>query len=885
MKQPTFWGVFGVVAIAATLGISTQSSIGPGGGNGSTLDRSLRPVATMPQDSDACQSIAESVARFLALTADQIPWLEACRPRTAFTSHVQTRLKFVIATIPDPIHTHLPLMFDRMTEAIQQAAQDEHYQYDTSWLPWEEQSPTYTHLADQDVYSARKSMREKQPGLLIFRHADSAGSGPQGTDAPLQPYRDGLVVFLVEEDPAYGIHTDQFNNAVEWVSQLRHLNGRNPARLSILGPTFSGSFNSLAKLLYNNADRLNAMRGNPDSRLAIYSGTANSGEAIDGFTAMMEKTPGIPTIDFYSFLERDEVGLERYCKYVEYQGVELSSVAILSEDETVYGAGNEEAQASNEPPANEPKPNKPTACVNALRLYYPRDMSSLRTAYQTNSIFNQPSTQQTPASQRSRLPSDLADPQGKGHDTIRSYSGNQKPLSQEAYLLSIVNVLRAKQIQSVILRSTNAFDQIFLARYLRRAYPNARIVVDGMDRLFARESDSSGMSGTISLSTYPLWELQHQLTPGHPTQSGARQFNADYSEGTYNALRFLLVTVLTEHAKDESCELKHPVIDKIRISLLHGTLPVLSAKCRNLTPPDYSPPSWVETRHRASWPDPRHPRGAAPSDPDIRESSRRPATWLSVLNRNEYWPIAAINEDTISRGSSFGPFAGDSIVRFPLHFGIFVLVLLGFSFFHLWCCRNASFTAKPAFLAHFANPGDREHSILVSAGSAFVALLPLFAGMGYGLFDSNPSIFRHSEFIGVGVLVACGIALAAGFVNVERTRQMERTRQLSPAPRKDFKPAIVGSLLCLSVFGLVCWYSISHETLPANRYFTYFRSVHMFSRVSPMVPIVVLLLGLYAWFWQSLHGLALFGPDRARLPKESDLELEAPLGKVLPMFS
>jgi hypothetical protein len=36
-------------------------------------------------------------------------------------------IRFVVTTVPDPLHTHLNLQFDRTIEAIQQAAQDEGY--------------------------------------------------------------------------------------------------------------------------------------------------------------------------------------------------------------------------------------------------------------------------------------------------------------------------------------------------------------------------------------------------------------------------------------------------------------------------------------------------------------------------------------------------------------------------------------------------------------------------------------------------------------------------------------------------------------------------------------------------------------------------------------
>jgi hypothetical protein len=69
--------------------------------------------------------------------------------------------------------------------------------------------------------------------------------------------------------------------------------------------------------------------------------------------------------------------------------------------------------------------------------------------------------------------------------------------------------------------------------------------------------------------------------------------------------------------------------------------------------------------------------------------------------------------------------------------------------------------------------------------------------------------------------------------------------------------------------------------------------MNLTSGVSPIVPFVLLLFGLYIWFWYALHGLALFGPDRPRLPRRRDLIIRTDLKNrdaeieldVLPMFS
>jgi hypothetical protein len=78
--------------------------------------------------------------------------------------------------------------------------------------------------------------------------------------------------------------------------------------------------------------------------------------------------------------------------------------------------------------------------------------------------------------------------------------------------------------------------------------------------------------------------------------------------------------------------------------------------------------------------------------------------------------------------------------------------------------------------------------------------------------------------------------------------------------------------------------------LPANRLFAYYRGMYLFSGVSPVAPFLALTIGMYCWFWYSLHGQALFGPDRPRLPVKSDLEFPDSLdyekrAKYLKMFS
>jgi hypothetical protein len=646
MNRQTTWGVVGAFAAAGVLGISLQPGASSGGDDSTgALRVGTRRVQAKASDTlatekkRACDDLAQVLEAFLFI--DGVPRPKSCsgdipsQPPVRATAEKNFKQplpaldpKFVIATLPDPIHTHLALFFDRMTEVIQQAAQDEGYSYEASWLPWDDQDETYLQLADDDQAAYRKDLVEDQPGILVFRHKRPEQA--DSSNGALLPYRDGLIVFVVGEDPTKGIHTEQFKNALAWIEKLKGLNSKSRARTVILGPAFSGSFPSLAKSLARresgddtgdtSAEHVRNIRGSYPAPLAIYSGTANSGESIQAFSDLASK-PSLADlhINFHGFLEQDEIALQRYFQYLRRQNSE-PRIAVISEDETVYGGSGRQGEGGT-------STNQIKCSQDPLRLYYPRDIAALRSAYQTKSIFNTTATQQSSDIPHGRLPSDLADPEGNDHDSIRSYAGNQTPLSQESYLLGVVNAMRVCHSDYVVLRSTNPLDQLFLARYFRRAYPDARIVTDGADRLFERERGATGMGGTMSLSTYPLLERQREWIGSLPLSPGQRLFNSDSSEGTYIALRLLLHTrALSEDLEgNDSCQLP---------SRTSPSLPPLPEDCNRqlqqrdhkLPIPDYGMPSWMTK--------------------DCGNDCGRPPTWLTVMGRDGYWPIAAMNPQT-----------------------------------------------------------------------------------------------------------------------------------------------------------------------------------------------------------------------------------------------
>ena len=869
MKQEMTWGAAAAVAIAAAIGLSSLSTKpregAPAGRQAEAITAKSKTTRILVHHE--CSDLIEMFQTFLldenvagpkfCYGPGDAPLPGATNPSKDTT--LQT--KYVIATLPDPLHTHFSLLFDRFVEAIQQGAQDENYQYDSSWLPWETEEPALTLLGDQDEADDRKKKREDQPGVLLFHAAPHPGQSAR------EPYQKGLFVFIVGEDSTDGIHRKQFENAVAWIAALQRGGAESP--VAILGPTFSGSFPSLSELLSDPKvlPTLNSGGVKSGKRLAIYSGSVTSKKDAEWFAKSN------PSIVMHSFLQDDDTALGRFCKYLEKpkkngeKTFDLRRLAVLSEDETAYGYDGTLAAEEH-------------LCEGASWLYYPRDISTLRSAYQKQSIFNSASGQPDQgAAPRNSLPSDLADPAGKEHDTVRTYAGNQTPLSQEAELLGVVGALRSHRAQFVVLISSNTLDPLFLANFLRREYPEARVVVLNSDLLFQRGRDAMQLSGVMTLSTYPLFPWEREWTERPPfLLHSHRVFPENSTEATYIASRLVLQSPMFGDDPD------HPASCTLSQDSLHDVF-VPSIICeqkdgmQNYLPvPDYAPPFWT---------------GAPPCNSGVMAESCQPATWLSVITKSGSWPLAVLNDQTlrppqshIARKAPPGspaskPASGQEWPPVPLSMKLFLVSLFGLSLFHLSCCCLASFTAKPAFRAHFATPGW-QHRVLIVMGSFLIALMALLSGWGCGMFSRTPGLPLHTGAVRPLVYLIWGVAGLSIVANLVVTRKLNVDAN---EQRWDDDDARFRWLVILLVMTLCLLIGMSFRAFVhplecalslANRVPAYWRSMNLASGVSPLVPFLSLTLGFYIWFWYLLHGVALFGPDRPRLPEQAKLIIAAP---------
>ena len=759
--------------------------------------------------SSPCEEIQARLARLVAVTEPDLP--DSCftsekpRPRCAAEKSCGKKtppeLRFAVAILPHPIATHLQLLFDREIEVIQQAAQDDGYAYEGSWLPWEDNPSDYALLADQTAAAEARKQQEAQPGILVFRRR-------LPEDPKASPYLAGLIVFLVADQPTHGINDTQFENALRWVANLR-----SPSRhedLPVLGPTFSGSLPSLANALAKdrNETALAALK-----RFNVASGTVSSGEIYRWFVKYLKEGH---LGEFQTYQEADELMTERFLKYLESEKFERKRVAFLSEDETAFG--NTKATDDDGP----------------VYLYYPRDIASLRSAYEQQSIFSSGKQAANPSAPGSTLRGVLSEGAAANQaDTVRGYGGHLTPLAEESVLLDIAQVLSEKRIEFVIIRSTNTLDQIFLAQFLRRAYPFGRVVIDDADLLFHRGAEGNALRGVMTLSTYPLITREQEWTPtvAYPKNGSYRVFGEDLAEGTYIAARVLF-------GLDEKTQVP-----------IH----------------DYRLPAWA-------W---------ASGD------EAHPPTWVSVIGHRQYWPIAVLNgvNEPVPTIESILPGLDHErdgqrwpLAHLPLQLIFLLLFCLLWAGWHLFCCVRGSLLRMPRSLAYFAPNSGNEHKELVLLGSVLLVLLAIliFAFCG-GLTGDLPGcgaclLALWSLLVLGSAAVGClwNYGLPQPFGSADDTVRKATIRQWR----------LIAVLVLAAAAGFCfLWMVILTQfaLTDANRIPAYWRSAHLLSGVSPLLPQVLLLAGWYGWFWYALQGLNLVGDDIPKLPAASHLH---PWGRI-----
>ncbi len=497
------------------------------------------------------------------------------KPLGKFDNRSQTEVEFLIATLPDPVDSGLPHLFDRRLSSIQRALQQAGY-FPTGrfHLPWQDcllgnaktaaggkeddkegntktvaggkEAATDKVAGKDDKQKACEQQRPfvREPGVVLLQDT----SGKPGVHL--------LLLYLIGEAPIGGIQKGALRTALDemaWFCAWHgHEQDKNPkdslfqtlrdeytkcGQIRVVGPTFSGSAQSLDFAL---SSWLNSA-GAPDVQVRIVSGSATAidnnpdPEAIDlkdGFQNLKAfyRGKGMPTSFTFSSMEAPD-GVS-YCAFLHYlKQVEPDSqrgrVALLSEGGTVYGRRTRELSCTN---------------TEVTIIKFPLHISQLRAA-----------SEQVRESQQQTAPQIGAVPEGlplakaleevnKPHDTIPPLS-LLDPLTAEQVIGQLLSTISHGGYRYVGIVATDTRDTMFLAQEVREHCPSTVLFAFDPDLLFLHPEVNSNLRGMLLVTSYPLFNTNLLWSPPHPPPGQHHvlmQFPDQGSEGTYNATLALL---------------------------------------------------------------------------------------------------------------------------------------------------------------------------------------------------------------------------------------------------------------------------------------------------------------------------------------------------------
>jgi hypothetical protein len=746
-------------------------------------------------------------------------------------------VKFAIAIVPDPVHTHLSLFFDRTMDAIQQGARQAGWIFDRASMPWDSQEhPESTDFRARLGQQEYQDNKEALPGLMIFRYAIA-----KNLNTP-------LYVFVVGETPTGGVNKDQFRTALDLISGLPKSGSHPlPGQLRIIGPTFSGSLYSLAQLLEppsNSSPKTPPLQ--QFSGIVIRSGTITSWGTTQWFKQRFGCTP---QVDFATFQESSQFMLRKFIEFEKGRGYTPDKIALLAEDETAAGRVDSEvspkdsclgasklAGASN--PPDDPILKKDEDRV--LHLHYPRDISQLRSAYQQG-FQSKAAASEDSYRVRSTLPINLQDT-GSDDDSVQRFAHSETPLSQESILLGIVAALREREIQFVVLQATNPMDTVFLSAFLKKSDSAARVVAMPADLLLSRDADDESLlHGVMALTTYSLLPGLADET-ALPTFSKTNRhaehvFPNAFAAGTYNASLSQITCIKPskdEPATDPACE--HPSI--------------------GLPAAPYAEYGWPSLG------------GTRPLTEPLA-----PVVWLTVLGRDGFWPVAILDKGGNKEGkitsaprpildpacASHFPGPAECCLQKAEEFkptrrtfsGLasgFVLALVAA---YLWLLRKGSLSASTSTMMILAPVKDRCRSGLIAVIGWLLLTALLLLAWPWVVWWSLACISK------VCVIVAVIFILLLGGICARELYRRE---------------SLFASLVFLVVaLGLVAGFAVLYAIRAHSQNPFLYRYIHITSGVSPLLPFLCLLGAGLWWAWCSLCGLAFVDKRCPKLPCDADL--------------
>ena len=761
---------------------------------------------------------------------------------------LRPEIHIIIAAVHDPIHSHLAMDFDRDVDALVQAAGDNGYVPSYYWLPWKRHSGQSR--AEDAAGTEEGLRRERQPGLIVFKYVPDPATKVQGDGYPRNSYSKVIYVFLVGQTPTLGIDGEQLQNAFHYEGQLaQNAEGLNHPHEPLYEVSFSMKKGARLDMIGSNSSGAAASTSEAIERgrneIAGFTGQQLSVEVAGSTSTVLAKhlisqQLGHPQPTYYSFGDDTRFENEQIKKLLESAGYRDGEAAILVEDSTAYGNA---VGASTESTQKGQEAKSISADNEFLRIRFPREISLLRNAHSDEGTSQEGQSDLIP-SPYLHLSLKDAGPE----DSVPHFSPEHTPASQEAQLMAIGRQLIKKRVKFIAIVASDVLDQLFLAQFLHRACPDARLVFLGADLMFERDTENAPFIGTLTLTPYSLLDLMSSQGTSGPV----RAFADTNTEAFYNAASFIF-------SNDE------------------------------------------EHRFLAGY---RNP--FAPGQPHA-------SLWATAIGRDGYYPLAMVqdcammfqgiegspcDQTTPSSGKSsqsdlgFFPtllgianFAGEYYEPGPYQYPAlswYVLCIV----ITMLCVAHSFAVSFPRYWSSatrdLAIPeGDKRHlrAMYIHIGSvmlfcmAFVTAYPLFPAFRIIHFNWSTAIYSLVTIFAAITALSLTLRKTWSFlhwhdVDVHITPGKSALQILRIKLDKNL-PWFFNRLAFAALGGIVfAWMRICHVNGSPNyvELFFSYRCLHPGSGVSPLVPMLLVLLGWYIWaVFQTLR-LRFSTKNRPQLP-------------------
>ncbi len=507
---------------AAPSGVAAMAGDKPSGGetpaeslpSAVRLLRDFYAVRT-PEDGPAAQSQAAS-------PVDPLAALHADLTRLG----VADKVRFMIASLSDPIESSAD-HFDPLLDAMQRAFEAEGMVIDRHYLPWKDVLEGRGRAADGEP------LYRSQPGVVLFRET---GASPAV-----------VAVLIVGENPIFGVHKRALHEALQTVA--RWPAGSGPARIQILGPTYSGSAISLRLAL---ADWMRDQQRHTLVEILSGSAMAKSNKEYLDLRLPANQHGAALVANFHSTAIRSDELQKLFLEEFLVKRLRASGgdIVMLTEANTAYGASarpdhdddpdavDGQAAAADHAGHAHGDQGHPAATPQGhshdvpMRITYPAQIGRMRTAYERQNLLPVPAAQggiRPLAGVEIRL-----EENPRASDLPPVYSPAMAA-HIERMMMSLLDAVNRENRQYVGLVGTSVEDRLFLAQLIYFRCPNVRLFCLDNNLLYTHPRYNRFFEGMLVASPFPLYPQHHdgQTTP-------LTSFSSDEANGTYVACRAVI---------------------------------------------------------------------------------------------------------------------------------------------------------------------------------------------------------------------------------------------------------------------------------------------------------------------------------------------------------